>query len=156
MNNVVQDRTPSTAGHATPAQFGAGNEIRIRMLGLVEYATTLSSMQGYLNGLGMGRNERFNNAYFPEYSLTNSFPSTTHANVLSYTYYDNYSWTGWYGPVGSKDNSFDSYFPAPSNSVYPYPQPLTEGASAKPEMSEPCSRVSPSLSSTVGRLASYS
>ena len=93
--------------------------------------TTLSSMQGYLNGLGMGRNERFNNAYFPEYSLTNSFPSTTHANVLSYTYYDNYSWTGWYGPVGSKDNSFDSYFPAPSNSVYPYPQPLTEGASAK-------------------------
>ena len=47
MNNVVQDRTPSTAGHATPAQFGAGNEIRIRMLGLVEYATTLSSVQEF-------------------------------------------------------------------------------------------------------------
>jgi lipoate-protein ligase B len=47
MNNVVQDRTPSTAAHATPAQFGAGNEIRIRMLGLVDYATALRSMQEF-------------------------------------------------------------------------------------------------------------
>jgi len=47
MNNVVQDRIPSTAAHATPAQFGAGNEIRIRMPGLVDYATALRSMQEF-------------------------------------------------------------------------------------------------------------
>ncbi len=43
---------PSTAAHATPAQFGAGNEIRIRMLGLVDYATALSLDAGiYLAAL---------------------------------------------------------------------------------------------------------
>jgi len=93
--------------------------------------TTLSSMQGYVNSLGMARNETFDISHFPEYSLTKSFPAVTSGNVLSYTYYDNYLWTTWYGTYSSRDNSFDSYFSTPSNSVYPYPQPLTEGASAR-------------------------
>lgn len=93
--------------------------------------TTLSSMQGYVNGLGMARNETFDISHFPEYSLTKSFPAVTTGNVLSYTYYDNYLWTTWYGAYSTRDNSFDSYFPAPSNSVYPYPQSLTEGPSAR-------------------------
>ncbi len=89
---------------------------------------TLASMQAYLNGQGLGRYETFNNANYPEYSLTSSFPSVSSGTVLTYTYYDNYNWTGWYGPWGSRDASLDSYFPAASNTVYPYPQAMTQSA----------------------------
>ncbi len=47
MNNVVQHGLPETQAHATPARLGAGNEIRLRMLGLVDYATALRSMQEF-------------------------------------------------------------------------------------------------------------
>jgi len=93
--------------------------------------TSQSSEQSYLNSLGMGRYETFDNTRYPEYSLTNSFPSVSASAVLTYTYYDDYSWSGWYGPYGSKDNSFDGYFPAASNTTFPYPQPLTQSANTR-------------------------
>ncbi len=86
-----------------------------------------SSMQTYLNSQSAGTCEIFNNGNYPEYSLTNSFPAVTSGTVLNYSYYDNYTWVVWYG-AGSKDNGYDSYFLTPSNSTYPYPQPLTQAA----------------------------
>src|ERR1044071_532434 len=88
--------------------------------------TTQSAMQGFLNTQNLGRYESDNFVTFP-YTLSQSFPVATGSDVLTITYYDDYRWTGWYG-LGSKDNSFDSYFQAASNSTYPYPQPLTQSS----------------------------
>ena len=88
--------------------------------------TTLSAEISNVKSLNMGRCETFNNAYYPEYSLTNTFPSVSSSTVLNYTYYDNYNWGGWYGTYGTKDNSLDSYCLIPSNTTWPYPQPLTQ------------------------------
>ena len=86
--------------------------------------TTLSSEQSYLYSQNLGRYETFNNANYPEYSLTNSFPSVTSSTVLTYTYYDNYNWVAWYG-IGSKDNSLDSYCLSAGTTTWPYPQAPT-------------------------------
>ena len=83
-------------------------------------------MQTYLNGQNMTLHENYQTATFPLYSLNQSFPVVTFADVQTITYYDNYSWGGWYGNYGAKDNSYDGYFATPSNTVYPYPQPLTQ------------------------------
>src|SRR5262249_11883483 len=67
------------------------------------------------------------------YSINNSFPQlSSTAGVMKCNYYDDYSWTGMYGAqYGAKDNSFDNQFLAPSNSSYPYPQPLTQSKLTK-------------------------
>lgn len=85
------------------------------------------SMQNYLNGLNMARYETYTNTAFPEYTLTQSFPSVSVSNVLMMNYYDDYSWTARHTPIfGVKDNSYDGYFPAPTNTQYPYPQPMVQ------------------------------
>jgi RHS repeat-associated protein len=68
--------------------------------------------------------ETINFSNYPEYSLTGSYPAIAFSTVQIVTYYDNYSWDGWYG-FGNMDNSYNSYFAAPSSS-YPYPQALTQ------------------------------
>jgi len=92
--------------------------------------TTQSGMQGYLNTQNMGFSEAYNPANYPLYSLNQSFPVVSFSDVLTVTYYDDYTWGGWYGTYGNKDNSFDSYFPAANNN-YPYPQSLTQSNATK-------------------------
>jgi RHS repeat-associated protein len=93
--------------------------------------TTQSAMQGYVDGLGLARSESYQTASFPLYSLTLSFPSVSFSDVLTVTYYDDYSWAGWYGSYGTKDNSWDGEFATPNNSTWPYPQPLTQSSQTK-------------------------
>jgi hypothetical protein len=73
----------------------------------------------------MGYSETYNTANYPVYTLTNTFPSVSLADVLTFTYYDNYDWTGWYGMAGGRYNGYDSYFVPASNTTYPYPQDAT-------------------------------
>ncbi len=90
--------------------------------------TSQAAMQAALNSQNLGLYETYNNASYPEYSLTNTFPVITDPNtVLTYTYYDDYSWSGWYGAAyGAKNNGFDGQFAAVNNSTYPYPQGLQQ------------------------------
>ena len=87
--------------------------------------TTQTDMQAYLNSLNMARYENYQTGSFPLFSLNQSFPSASMSDVLTITYYDDYSWAPWYGNFAAKDNSYDGYFPAASNTSYPYPQSLT-------------------------------
>jgi RHS repeat-associated protein len=93
--------------------------------------TTQSAMQGYLNSLNMDRYENYQTATFPLYSLSQTFPAVAYSDVLTISYYDDYSWTGWYGPISTKDNTWDSEFAAVSNVSWPYPQPLTQSSQIK-------------------------
>ena len=88
--------------------------------------TSQSSMQGYLNTQNMGRYENFQTASYPLYSLNLSFPAVGPSDVLTISYYDNYSWSGWYGDYGSKDNTYDGQLLPANNTSFPYPQPLTQ------------------------------
>jgi RHS repeat-associated protein len=94
--------------------------------------TTQNGMQTYLNVQNMGLYETYNPANYPQYSLNNSFPSLANLNdVLTITYYDDYDWSTPYGSHWKlKDNTFDTYFSATSNS-YPYPQSITQTTSTK-------------------------
>jgi len=92
--------------------------------------TTQSGMQGYLYTQNLAYSETYNPANYPIYSLNQSFPVVNFSDVLTVTYYDNYTWSGWYGNYGTKDNSYDSYGLTPSNS-YPYAQPLTQSNATK-------------------------
>ena len=99
--------------------------------GFYTYAAgSQAAMQTFLNGQNMARYENYDHTVYPLYSLNQTFPSTTHSAVLTYTYYDNYTWHAWYGSqFGAKDNSFDSYFT--SSTAYPYAQPLTQSTATK-------------------------
>ncbi|MGH2563373.1 MAG: DUF6443 domain-containing protein, partial [Ginsengibacter sp.] len=87
-----------------------------------------STMQSYLNSSGMGLYETYSAGSFPEYSLTGSFPSATAANVLTVTYYDDYSWVSTSGTTLSAtlDVSGSSNFLAASNTTYPYPRAVVQ------------------------------
>ena len=102
---------------------------RTVMTGLYTDAThtSQSSMQAYLVSQGLGLYETYSAAASPLYTLANSFPVVTdETTVRVYNYYDDNSWGAWYGTAYvSKDNSYDSQFPAAS-STYPYPQALTQ------------------------------
>ena len=104
------------------------NQNRPVMTGLYTDAThtSQSSMQAYLAAQNMGLYETYSAAATPLYTLANSFPAVTdESTVRSYNFYDDNSWGNWYGtPYVSKDNSYDSQFPATST-TYPYPQALT-------------------------------
>jgi RHS repeat-associated protein len=93
--------------------------------------TAQSAMQGYLNSQNMARYENYQTATFPLYSLTQSFPAVAYSDVLTVTYYDDYSWTGWYGPISTRDNTWDNEFASASNITWPYPQPLTQSSQTK-------------------------
>ncbi len=67
----------------------------------------------------------------PGYTLTQSYPVATAANVLTINYYDDYSWASLYGTqLAAKNNSFDGQFAPVSNSI-PYPQTLAQAGSAR-------------------------
>jgi len=90
-----------------------------------------SSMQGYLNSQNMSLYENYQSSTFPLYSVNQSFPIVNFNDVLTIKYYDDYSWSGWYGFGAGKDNGYDSYFLTPSNSSYPYPQSLVQSNQTK-------------------------
>ncbi|HEU4606516.1 MAG TPA: DUF6443 domain-containing protein, partial [Chitinophagaceae bacterium] len=90
-----------------------------------------ASMQSYLDAQNMGLYENYQTATYPLYSLNQSFPFVNQSDVLTYTYYDDYTWVGWYGVAATKDNSCDSYFAAANNMDYPYPQALTQSMATK-------------------------
>lgn len=90
--------------------------------------TTQATMQGYLNSQNLGAYESVQSSSLPLYTLNQSFPVISYSDVQNVTYYDDYSWVGWYGFSGTKDNSFDSYLLTPSNTAAPYAQPLTQGS----------------------------
>ena len=90
--------------------------------------TSQSSMQGYLNSQNMGWYENYQTTTFPLYSLNQSFPVVSYSDVLTITYYDDYTWTGWYGFSATKDNSYDNLLDAPANA---YPDPLTQSSATK-------------------------
>jgi RHS repeat-associated protein len=96
--------------------------------------TTQSSMQGYLDGQGMGYSESITSTSIPFYSLNQSFPVANASDVLTMTFYDDYSWTNNIAAeYRSFDASFNTHFSATSTTVYPYPKleslasPLTRG-----------------------------
>ncbi len=88
--------------------------------------TTQSSMQGFLNTQNLAAYESVQTSSLPLYTLNQSFPVVAYADVQSVTYYDDYSWSTWYGFTGVKDNSYDTYFYTASNTTAPYAQPLTQ------------------------------
>jgi RHS repeat-associated protein len=90
--------------------------------------TTQSALQSYLNSQNLARFETFQTATFPLYSLTLTFPSVSFSDVLTITYYDDYTWASWYGSYAAKDNTWDSEFATPSDSNWPYPQSLTQSS----------------------------
>lgn len=92
-----------------------------------------AAMQGYLDAQNLALWENYNPSTFPLYTLINSFPQISGGNgeLLTMTYYDDYSFAQAHGSqFAAKDNSFDSYFAAPSNTSYPYPQSLTAATKA--------------------------
>ena len=67
------------------------------------------------------------------YTKNQSYPTNVQlSDILTVTYYDDYLWTDWRGPnLQVKNNSFDTYFATPSNTQFPYPQPLTQSTATK-------------------------
>jgi RHS repeat-associated protein len=89
--------------------------------------TSQSTMQGFLVSQNMGLSETYQTATYPLYSLNQTFPVETLADVLKFTYYDDYSWAAWYGfSDGSKDNTYDSKFSTASDVTFPYPRTLIQ------------------------------
>jgi RHS repeat-associated protein len=76
----------------------------------------------------------FNNLSFHQTgaaSATGNYPNpASYTNeLLAQTYYDNYGWTGGTGIGSALDATHTSntaYFHAPSNTSFPYPQPITQ------------------------------
>ncbi|NII28351.1 RHS repeat-associated core domain-containing protein [Pseudoflavitalea sp. X16] len=83
---------------------------------------TRAQMQAFVDNIvpSLSRFEvRYNNGY----TTDRSFPSTTTPEYLSMTFFDDYAWA----PVATtKNNSFDSKLLTPSNTTWPYAQPLTQ------------------------------
>ncbi len=91
--------------------------------------TTLAAKINDVNNSNAGLFETRNNQLdWSCYTKNQSYPTNVQlSDILSVTYYDDYTWVEWRGPnLQVKNNSFDSYFAAPSDTQYPYPQPLTQ------------------------------
>jgi RHS repeat-associated protein len=104
--------------------------------------TTQALMQAYLNTQNMGLYEVYTPGSFPEYTLTNSFPSSTASNILSATYYDDYNWVASTGTAltSTINSSGSSNFLAASSS-FPYPQSITQSAQTKSLVTGTASKV---------------
>ncbi len=85
---------------------------------------TQGTLQTFVNTQNMGLAENVTGS-FPYYSLNQTFPVVTSAELLTVAWFDNYNWTAGFSGFASKDNSYDNQFPVASNSVAPYPQSLT-------------------------------
>lgn len=96
--------------------------------GIYTHGSTLtqSEMQSYLDAQNLQVAETYNPGSYPLYSLNLTFPVVTINEILTFSYYDDYSWTAQYSSTyASKDDSFDGEFSS-SSSSYPYPQSLTQ------------------------------
>lgn len=92
---------------------------------------TQQQMATLVNSSGLALYEERNGSTFVGYTLNQSFPVTTTADVLTITYYDDYTWSGWYGPqYGAKDNSYDHLFSSNFSSA-PYPEPLSQSSNTR-------------------------
>jgi RHS repeat-associated protein len=76
----------------------------------------------------------------PNYHRTQAASSTSYPNPGSYTsteltrtFYDDYSWRAAYGNpfTATLNGAFNGYFQSPSNTVYPYPQSVTQSTAVK-------------------------
>lgn len=65
------------------------------------------------------------------YTTDRSFPAIGSPQVLTVTWYDDYTWCANQGVNGTKDNSFDSKMLAASNSAWPYVQPITQSTQVR-------------------------
>ncbi|AXY78511.1 hypothetical protein D3H65_04250 [Paraflavitalea soli] len=89
-------------------------------------------MQSYLNSLNLARYENYTPAgALPMYTLSQSFPVVTYANILSVTYYDDYTWTNAMAvDYRSFDNSFNTAF-STAYTAWPYPRPVQPDAGTR-------------------------
>lgn len=94
---------------------------------------TLAAMKGYLetNRALFARAEHRTNAAGIGYSTNLTFPVLTNPTVLTVTYYDDYVWCSTQGVSATKNNSYDARLPAVSNTVYPYPQSVTQNTQVR-------------------------
>jgi hypothetical protein len=94
---------------------------------------TQTDLQTYASTQNLPLYENLTPGINQGYSINNSFPQLSSvAGLMKCTYYDDYAWTSLYGAqYGAKDNSFDNLFITPSNSSYPYSQPLTQSKLTK-------------------------
>ena len=90
--------------------------------------TTQAAMQAYLTSQNLGLYETYTPSAYPVYTLNNSFPVVTDTTtVISYSFYDDYAWTTWFGSqFAAKDNSYDNLFGSTASSAYPFARPLTQ------------------------------
>ena len=104
------------------------------LTGFYTHAVVLAqdTMQRYLYAQNLGRFETYQTATFPLYTVNLSFPVVNFNNdVNTITYYDDHSWTDWYGNYRYLDTTYRSKFLAPSNTTYPYPQPLVQSTATR-------------------------
>lgn len=114
----TQDANLRTSGKWLYTKYDAFNRPVITGL----YISSLSQQQlaAALAGSGLGFSESRNNNTTVGYTLNQSFPVSTAADVLTITWYDDYNWSNFYGAqFGTKDNSFDGQFASPAGSA-PY------------------------------------
>lgn len=118
---LTQDANMRSSGKWLYTKYDDLN--RPAVTGFYTNSSSQSQIAAAVASSGLGLYEVRNGSTAVGYTLDQSFPLTTTADVLTVTYYDDYAWSGWYGPqYNSKDNSFDNLFVAPSSE---YPQPLT-------------------------------
>lgn len=104
------------------------------LTGFYTHAVVLAqdTMQRYLYAQNLGRFETYQTASFPLYTVNLSFPVVNFNNdVNTITYYDDHSWTDWYGNYRHLDTTYKNKFLAPSNTTYPYPQPLVQSTATR-------------------------
>lgn len=125
---LTQDGKQRTTGQWHFTKYDALN--RPVVTGLYTNTTVSSQpgMQLLLNNAGLGLFETYQAGSFPLYTLSNSFPQVSHVDVLTYTYYDDYSWASIYGNYSAKDNSWDNDITTLNkvDNNYPYATGLTQ------------------------------
>lgn len=92
--------------------------------------TGQTGMQSYVDGL-MATAGRFEatNGSSNGYTTTSSFPAISSPDLLTISFYDNYSWTSAYSSFASMDNGNNSLFYSSGNPLYA--QPLTPSDKTK-------------------------
>jgi RHS repeat-associated protein len=104
---------------------------------------TQAAMQSYLTSQNMGRYEQRSGG--TTYTSNQSFPAST--DLLTAKFYDDYNWAS--GDLVSKDNGYDGQLATPSNSAYPYPQPVNVSTGVLGEMTGSWDITSPGLQTSL-------
>lgn len=99
----------------------------MRNLGKWLYSDYDALNRNIKTGLWSDANNRLFHQNLAGTSTTYPVPSQSTDEILTETYYDNYSWTSGTGVTNTMINSFSNdvtYFYTPSNTTFPYPQVL--------------------------------